>query len=583
MGRYRAPASGAEDNRSKRRRPGHNVDSGTSGSHEAKKSLYHCNYCNKDISGVVRIRCAKCQDFDLCLECFSIGAEVSPHKANHPYRVIENLCFSLIHPDWTADEEMLLLEGVDTHGFGNWTKVAEHVATKTKTQCYNHFMSCYMDSPCAPLPDLSYIRGKTRAELMAMTKVHQKGAVGDGIVLKPPKQEPSVSPSRVKIEERDAPRDVRSPSSMSVGSVTEGEKGQDRTFESKSLTAINPATVVDKKPVLLGQNKDGSESTATRAEAADGGQSNRSIGGKKPKPLHEGSEDGTTYLDQSGFNPKRREFDKEYDNDAELPLAEMEFKETDTETDHELKLRMLHIYLSRLDERKRRKDFILERGLLDAKRQQELDNLRSEEERKLYLQARVFLRYHSSEEHEMLLAGLCAEQKIRQHITELQECRSAGCHTLAEVEHYKVEKQRQEAGSRRAKDACTLISTGKELQRSSKVVIKEGSESDIIASNKIQVSSGIGSYTNTFDISGLPGTNLLSLAEQQFCCKNKILPPSYLKMKEVLMLESLKSGSIKRLEAQQLLRSYASKVDAVFDLLIQLGWIQSNDVPLLIK
>lgn len=54
---------------------------------------------------------------------------------------------------------------------------------------------------------------------------------------------------------------------MSVsGSVTEGEKGQDRTFESKSLTATNPATVIDKKPVLPGQHKEGSESTATGAE-----------------------------------------------------------------------------------------------------------------------------------------------------------------------------------------------------------------------------------------------------------------------------------------------------------------------------
>eukprot|EP00250_Pteridium_aquilinum_P011395 c20036_g1_i2 orf=371-1651(-) len=425
--------------------------------------------------------------------------------------------------------------------------------------------------------DLSSIRGKTRAELMAIAKVHSKGVVGDGIVLKPPKQEPSVSPTRVKMEERDAPRDGRSPSSMSVGSVTDGEKGQDRTFESKSLTATNPATTADKKPVLPGQRKEGSESTLTGAEA-DGGQSNRSIGVKKPKPLLEGSEDGTTYLDQSGFNPKRREFDKEYDNDAELPLAEMEFKETDTETDHELKLRMLHIYLSRLDERKRRKDFILERGLLDAKRQQELENQRCEEERKLYQQARVFLRYHSSEEHDALLEGLWAEQKTRQQISDLQECWSAGCHTLAEAEQYKAEKLRQEAGTRRAKDGSMQVPTGKELQRTSKVSSKEGSDSDINPA-----SGGMAGYASTFDITGLPGTNLLSLAEQQFCCKNKIFPASYLKMKEVLMLESLKSGSIKRLDAQHLLRSYPSKADAVFDLLIQMGWIQTNDVPLLNK
>ena len=58
------------------------------GSGDGKKALYHCNYCNKDITGKTRIKCAMCPDFDLCLECFSVGAEVTPHKSNHPYRVM---------------------------------------------------------------------------------------------------------------------------------------------------------------------------------------------------------------------------------------------------------------------------------------------------------------------------------------------------------------------------------------------------------------------------------------------------------------------------------------------------------------
>ncbi|KAK4386355.1 Transcriptional adapter ADA2 [Sesamum angolense] len=76
---------------------------------DGKKALYHCNYCNKDISGKIRIKCVICSDFDLCIECFSVGAEVHPHKSNHPYRVMDNLAFPLICPDWNADEEMLLL------------------------------------------------------------------------------------------------------------------------------------------------------------------------------------------------------------------------------------------------------------------------------------------------------------------------------------------------------------------------------------------------------------------------------------------------------------------------------------------
>ena len=38
------------------------------------------------------------------------------------------------------------------YGIGNWAEVAEHVATKTKAQCYDHYMLAYMDSPYSPLP-----------------------------------------------------------------------------------------------------------------------------------------------------------------------------------------------------------------------------------------------------------------------------------------------------------------------------------------------------------------------------------------------------------------------------------------------
>ena len=64
------------------------------------RALYHCNYCDKDISARVRIKCAVCADFDLCLECFSVGVEITPHRRDHAYRVVDDLSFPLFHPDW---------------------------------------------------------------------------------------------------------------------------------------------------------------------------------------------------------------------------------------------------------------------------------------------------------------------------------------------------------------------------------------------------------------------------------------------------------------------------------------------------
>ncbi|KAF3529950.1 hypothetical protein DY000_02038952 [Brassica cretica] len=58
---------------------------------------YNCNYCQKDITGKIRIKCAVCLNFDLCVECMSAGAEINTHKCDHAYRVME-ICQELLVP-----------------------------------------------------------------------------------------------------------------------------------------------------------------------------------------------------------------------------------------------------------------------------------------------------------------------------------------------------------------------------------------------------------------------------------------------------------------------------------------------------
>lgn len=66
--------------------------------------------------------------------------------------------------------------------------------------------------------------------------------------------------------------------------------------------------------------------------------------------------------------PKRGDFDQEYDMDADLLLADMEFFDDDTESDIKLKNDVIELYNARLDERIRWKKFVIERGILDFKR-----------------------------------------------------------------------------------------------------------------------------------------------------------------------------------------------------------------------
>lgn len=70
----------------------------------------------------------------------------------------------------------------------------------------------------------------------------------------------------------------------------------------------------------------------------------RSVGEKKPRIS---GDEGPSLTELSGYNSKRQEFEIEYDNDAEQLLADMEFKDTDSDAEREIKLRILRIYSKR--------------------------------------------------------------------------------------------------------------------------------------------------------------------------------------------------------------------------------------------
>ncbi|PWZ22856.1 Transcriptional adapter ADA2 [Zea mays] len=514
MGRSRGVLSSGDDDtghRSKRRRVSSGGDAtdsisasiGGAGEGGGKKALYHCNYCNKDISGKIRIKCSKCPDFDLCVECFSVGAEVTPHRSNHPYKVMDNLSFPLICPDWNADEEILLLE------------------------------------------DMSHVNGKNRKELLAMAKV--QGESKKGTLLLPgeltPKVESQFSPSRVKVEDAlgEGPAG-RSPSQMAVGA--------------------------NKKASNLGQIKDGANVSKVEDVHVD-----RSVGVKKPRYS---ADEGPSLTELSGYNAKRHEFDPEYDNDAEQALAEMEFKETDSETDRELKLRVLRIYLSRLDERKRRKEFILERNLLFPN---PLEKDLTSEDRELYHRYKVFMRFLSKEEHEALVRSVIEERKIRRRIQELQECRSAGCRTLAEAKIHIEQKRKKEyeLNAQKAKDSSQLNANNKSVQKMNRPM-KIESDGNLdpkkggagLDSPKTTGPTSVKQWDD-WDIVGLPGAELLSASEKLLCCQNRLLPSHYLRMQEVLMQEIFKGSVLKKEDAHVLFKVDPTKVDSVYDMLVFSG------------
>jgi hypothetical protein len=137
-----------------------------------------------------------------------------------------------------------------------------------------------------------------------------------------------------------------------------------------------------------------------------------------------------------GYQPKRGDFDQEYDMDAELLLADMEFHEDDTPENTKLKENVLELYNARLDERIRRKNFVIERGLLDLKNVQRTERKYSKEEREIVNKCKIFARFQTKEDHERFVNGLLKERLIREAIEQLQYFRSKGLTTLDQVEKY---------------------------------------------------------------------------------------------------------------------------------------------------
>lgn len=127
-----------------------------------------CDACFNDISQVVRINCASClpETVDLCVSCFARGSEVKDHVKDHNYIVVKPLNFSVSHPEWTAYEDLLLLDGLERKGLGNWGDVSRFISSgKTAKECEAHYTDLYLNSPMFPLPAVENNTGEGKVSL----------------------------------------------------------------------------------------------------------------------------------------------------------------------------------------------------------------------------------------------------------------------------------------------------------------------------------------------------------------------------------------------------------------------------------
>ncbi|OXU24725.1 hypothetical protein TSAR_012124 [Trichomalopsis sarcophagae] len=107
---------------------------------------YNCTYCQEDISGL-RIKCVECPEFDLCLQCFSAGAEIGQHKNDHSYQFMDSGTISIFsgRGNWTAREHLRLLDAFEQYGYGNWEDISKHIETRTPEEAKDEYVARYLD------------------------------------------------------------------------------------------------------------------------------------------------------------------------------------------------------------------------------------------------------------------------------------------------------------------------------------------------------------------------------------------------------------------------------------------------------
>jgi transcriptional adapter 2-alpha len=243
----------------------------------------------------------------------------------------------------------------------------------------------------------------------------------------------------------------------------------------------------------------------------------------------------------------------------------------------DLKLSMLEIYFGVLQRRMAKKQFVFEHGLIEFKRQQSVDKMRSKEDRDVFHQIKPYSRFMNPEVFDDFLSGLVREEELRRKNQMLQEYRRHGLRTFAEVSRFEAEKKHLElylkGGSSLArnplpaKEPFALPSVAHSHHSPS-----EPSYNDFRPSNS---SSGGGRRLGApLNISNAEGAEMLSEKERQICSLLRLYPRLYLSIKDTLIREYMKYGGLKRAQARAALKIDVNKTSRLYDFFVSAGWIK---------
>ena len=175
--------------------------------------------------------------------------------------------------------------------------------------------------------------------------------------------------------------------------------------------------------------------------------------------------------DNLGYWAKRKDYDVEFRNEAEIQLSELEFKDEDTQTQIKNNYKCLQNYNNVLNEREERKKLVQDKNLFDVRKQISFEKKLSKQDRDIYQNIKYNLKYLTKEQFLYLFESNVFEKNLKARLNQLLFYKKLGCNTYDDIQKYineikkenikKKEENNEKEGERMKLRASTIISTNK--------------------------------------------------------------------------------------------------------------------------
>lgn len=112
-----------------------------------------CDACHTELSAPY-IKCAECKQkstqnvlrsFQMCLKCFASGAETGLHMNTHSYIIVHNNVKVFSNTTWSARENCMLLDQLESKGFANWSDISRSLGTYSAEECRDYYLQNFFD------------------------------------------------------------------------------------------------------------------------------------------------------------------------------------------------------------------------------------------------------------------------------------------------------------------------------------------------------------------------------------------------------------------------------------------------------